>query len=156
MTRGLLLAFAVACLPRAEARAQAVEASTPTARPRTVEDVYAGSKLRDPFSPNQAGGGRAGGAARQFKLEDFSIHNLELKGILRDSAGSYAVLVDGGAGVGFILRDGKLFDYKNKRIPGVRGKVDYGRKTVVLMTPDNDVQTLRLGEKDGEEPERHE
>lgn len=156
MRKSLLLACAVACLPRAEARAQAVEASTPTARPRTIEDVYAGGKLRDPFMASQAGGGRAGGAAKKFSLEDFSIHSLELKGILRDSTGSYAVLVDGGMGVGFILRGGQLFDYKNKRIPGVRGKVDYGRKTVVLMTADNDVQTLRLGEKDGEEPERHE
>ncbi|MEK9145958.1 MAG: hypothetical protein AAB339_10140, partial [Elusimicrobiota bacterium] len=82
--------------------------------------------------------------------QEFSIHLLNLKGILKDRRGSYAILTDT-LGGSFLLKDGKLFDYKNKPLPGVTGAIQPKQKSVTLMTPDKDVQVLRIGEEEGPE-----
>lgn len=121
-------------------------ASTAPAQP-TVQDIYGGDAYRDPFMKLGAAGAQAVAApVAEFKVEDFSIHTLELKGIMRDRGGPIAVLVDTSTHASFTLRGGRLYGPKKKTIPGVTGTVRPDRKTVTLMTADKDVQTLRLGE----------
>ncbi len=135
---------------RAQMAPPAVDASTAPVRPRTIEDIYQGGRYRDPFIP-LTGASAMTTVSKEFVLEDFSIHELQLKGIMRDGAGAYALLIDQTTRAGFILRDGRLYDYKNKRIPGVTGRIDLPQKSVVLVTVDKDVQTLRLGEDEDED-----
>jgi Tfp pilus assembly protein PilP len=136
------------------AAAAGVQASTTPARAQTVDDLYGGAKFRDPFSPvsGSGGGGRMTAETQEFTLEDFSIQNLELRGIMKDRRGSFAVLLDIDSRTGFILRNGKLYDYKKKQIPGVKGQISLPQKSVTLTTEDKDTRTFRLGEeKEAEE-----
>jgi Tfp pilus assembly protein PilP len=137
----------------ASAQEDEVAESTEAVKPRTVEDIYQGAKYRDPFTKVSAkAGGVSAAAVAEWDPADFSIHELDLKGIMRDKTGSFAILTDRLAGVGFVLRGGKLYDFKNNRIEGVTGKINVAQKTVYLITAEKDVQTLRLGEEeeDGE------
>ncbi|MFH1724672.1 MAG: hypothetical protein ABII00_08620 [Elusimicrobiota bacterium] len=158
--RAIFLLLSVVLSPASPAAAEepSVKGSTEAARPVRVEDLYGGLKLRDPFRDlTKAGGGMVAiVAAKEFDPEEFSIHAVDLKGVMKDRSGTYAVLVDGETGMGFILREGKLFDYKNNRIPKVTGRINVPQKTVILMTPDKDVQTLRLGEEGAEDVEDEE
>lgn len=133
----------------AEKAGAQVEASTAAAKPRTVEDIYRGARYRDPFAEVSAVGGAAAAAAAavaEWDPADFSIHELDLKGIMKDKSGAFAILTDRVAGVGFVLRGAKLYDFKNQLVAGVTGKINAAQKTVYLITADKDVQTLRLGE----------
>ncbi|MFA6092446.1 MAG: hypothetical protein WCU88_07330 [Elusimicrobiota bacterium] len=137
----------------APAAVSAVAASTDAVKPMTVADLYNGSRYRDPFRAPDSGAGPGAGAAvaaasPQEEGAGFSIHSLNLKGILKESVGASAVLVDPRNGIGYLLKNGRLFDYKNHRIPGVTGVVQIRQKSVMLMTPDKDVQMLRLGEEE--------
>lgn len=124
-----------------------VDTSTAIAKLKTVEDIYPGARYRDPFTETSAkSGGISGSAVAEWDPEDFSIHELELKGIMRDKSGSFAVLKDRVVGMGFVLRQGRLYDLKNKPVPDVTGKINLAQKTVYLITSEKDVQTLRLGE----------
>lgn len=156
MMTSLLLVTHLLAVPACAQAPAAPAVSTAPVKALTPADLYDGAKFRDPFRVLNAGGG--GGAApaapAAYDPETFSIHGLDLKGILKDRSGDYAVLVEAGSGAGFVLRGGQLFDYKNKRVPGVTGIVQFRQKTVVLMTPDKDVQTLRLGEQAESEPAR--
>lgn len=134
-------AAAPATAPAAVPAPLAVAASTPTA---TISSIYTVEKLRDPFSK----GGGASAAAKLFTADDFNIHNLSLRGIMKDASSDYALLSDPEFGVSFILRKGKLYDSKNKLVPGVSGRIDVKRKTVDLATLDKDVQVFRLGEEE--------
>ncbi|TPW21033.1 MAG: hypothetical protein FD126_1095 [Elusimicrobia bacterium] len=121
-----------------------------------VDDVYGGTKLRDPFMKLSGGGVVAAAAVaappKEFDPEEFSIHQLELKGIMRDKAGMMALLSDMNTHFTFILRGGRLYDMRKKAVPGVTGVIQLVQKTVTLTTADKDVQTLRLGE-DADEAE---
>lgn len=134
--------------PAPAAAAQA--ASTEPVR-QGVSALYDGERYRDPFQPPKAASS-GGGAPIQdpSQPQEFSIHLLNLKGILKDRRGSYAILTDT-LGGSFILKEGKLFDYKNKPLPGVTGAIQPKQKSVTLMTPDKDVQVLRIGEEEGPE-----
>lgn len=121
-----------------------VQASTPTA---TISSIYTVEKLRDPFG-HGGGGGAGAAAAKLFSPDDFNIHNLSLRGIMKDASSDYALLSDPEFGVTFILRKGKLYDSKNKTVPGVTGRIDVKQKTVDLVTQDKDVQVFRLGEEE--------
>lgn len=134
-----------------------VAESTGGVRALGVDDVYGGAKLRDPFM--RLSGGGAGMAAvaiaappKEYDPEEFSIHQLELKGIMRDKAGLTALLSDMNTRFTFILRGGRLYDMRKKAVPGVTGVIQLAQKTVTLTTADKDVQTLRLGE-DADEAE---
>ena len=132
-----------------------VEVSTDGTRGISVDDIYGGSKLRDPFM--KLGGAGGAGApvaapAADVDPEEFSIHALELKGIMRDNGGMTAMLVDMNTHFGFMLRGGRLYDMRKKAVPGVTGVIQPAQKSVTLTTADKDVQTLRLGE-DADEAE---
>jgi hypothetical protein len=134
-----------------------VDGSSDTVRPKSIEDIYTGGKLRDPFVALGGAGGAPSSSVTDFDMADFSIHELELKGIMRDKNGAFAMLIDESTRTGFILRRGRVYTYKNERVPGVTGRINLAQKTVVLITVDKDVQTLRLGEdeeegEDDEEP----
>jgi len=144
----LLLAFFA--LLASAARAEGVETSTAPAR--TVEDIYGGAAFPDPFS---RGGGGAGGsttlAVEDFDLEELSIHNLELKGIMTDRKGSsFALFIDPHSKTGLILRNSRLFDYKKRQIPGIKGSINLIQKKVQLITEEKDVQVFYLGEEDAD------
>lgn len=132
-----------------------VAVSTDGARALGVDDIYGGAKLRDPFM-KLAGAGVAAAALaaplKDYDPEAFSIHQLELKGIMRDKSGLTALLVDIESRFPFILRGGRLYDMRKKPVKGVTGVVKPLQKTVTLTTADKDVQTLRLGE-DADEAE---
>ncbi|MBI3300027.1 MAG: hypothetical protein HYZ75_17820 [Elusimicrobia bacterium] len=147
----LCAASAAANPPAAPAAAPAVAAST---KSLSVEEIYGAARLRDPFMKLMGAGIVAPTKAiKEYDPEEFSIHTLELKGVLRDKSGPMALLIDPGTNMSFILRGGKLFDGKRKPVPGVTGSVKIGQKTVTLMTADKDVQTLRLGESASEAEE---
>lgn len=142
--------LALALTAPAPARAEEVKASTAAAKVPEVGDLYGAGKMRDPFRALVGASSRAGAVTAVVYPEEVGIHDLELRGLMRDKAGVIAVLVEPKSGAGYLLKSGKLYDYKNKRVPGITGVVQARQKTVVLMTPDKDVQTLRLGETEEE------
>lgn len=132
----------------------AVEASTAPAKPLTVDDIYGGTKFRDPFMKlGGAGVAVAPSTVKEYDPETFSIHALELKGLMRDKKGYTALLFDASTATSFVLKGGRVYDPKKKPIPGITGTIKMEQKTVTLMTADKDVQTLRLGETAGEAEE---
>lgn len=156
----LALAFTAAAgrARAADAVDQLVSESTGTPK-RTAADLYRGDRYRDPFAVLSPGRSAAVREAKEFSLETFSIHALKLKGIMREKAATYAILVDRDSGMGFLLRGNRLFTYKNEMIPGVSGRINAAQKSVTLVTAEKDVQTLRLGEEedgDGAEKEAKE
>ena len=110
----------------------------------TVDSIYTAARLRDPF----AHWGASRGPARPFSMEDFSIHKLSLRGIMRDPGSDFALFVDNEAGGGFLLRKGRLYDPKKKAVPGVAGTINFKNKVVTLTAPEGDVQVFRLGEEE--------
>lgn len=122
-----------------------VKASTPTP---TISSIYTAERLRDPFQPG--GTGASAAAEKSFTIDDFNVHNLVLRGTMKDGASDYALLSDREFGVAFILRNGKLYDSKRKAVQGVTGRIHLKEKTVELTGPDGDVQVLRLGEEEEE------
>jgi hypothetical protein len=150
MTASIALS-ALALAAGLRAAPAAVAVSTDTARPLTAADLYRGAQFRDPFLPPSAGSSQAAPAARPApsgEEVEFSIHELVLKGILQDSGGATAILVDNRLGTGYILKGGRLYDYKKKPVSGVSGEVRAAKKMVVLNTADKDRQELTLGEED--------
>lgn len=145
-------AAAPALPAQAQAPAAAAQAASTEPARQGISALYDGERYRDPFQPPKAAASPAASAQAQdpAQPQEFSIHLLNLKGILKDKRGSYAVLTDS-LGGSYILKDGKLFDYKNKPLPGVAGAIQPKQKSVTLMTPDKDVQVLHIGEE--EEPE---
>lgn len=144
---GVLLA-AILAWPTVAARAAepAVQASTAAAAVSTVtvSSIYTAERLRDPFA--RWGAGRGGG--KPFTLEDFSIHKLVLNGILKDAATEFAIFSDTESGYRFLLRKGRLYDPRNKVVPGIGGSINMKAKMATLTAPEGDVQVFRLGEEE--------
>ncbi|MCX5794299.1 MAG: hypothetical protein NTY77_02230 [Elusimicrobia bacterium] len=137
--------------PKAAVQPAAKAAASSAARPEvaassaaTVGGIYTVERLRDPF----ARWGASRGSARAFSLQDFSIHKLYLRGIMRDAGTDFALFVDNDAGTGFLLRQGRLYDPKQKPIPGVGGTVNLRRRMVTLTAPEGDAQAFQLGEEE--------
>ncbi len=130
----------------ASASVPGAEVKPSTAAPLTPSAIYTAERLRDPFSP--LGGGAGGYSGKPFAAEDFNIHNLSLRGIMKDSAADYALFSDNAFGVTFILRRGKLYDGKNKPVRGVSGRLRVKDRWAELETADHDVQIFRLGEEE--------
>ena len=116
-----------------------VHADLDAAPAADVGSIYTVDRQRDPFT--RWGGGH--GRARAFSPQDFSIHKLSLRGILRGSGTNFALFVDNDAGWGFLLRKGRLYDPKKKAVPGVAGVIK--GKTVTLIAPEGDVQVFQVG-----------
>lgn len=110
----------------------------------SVSTLYKGDKYRDPFLTPFAGGG--GAKRTSYDPASFSIHNLELKGILKDGAEAMAIFTDTESGASFLLKGGRLLDSEDKPVPGVTGEVKAAQQSAFLTTPDKDVQTFRVGE----------
>ena len=145
--QGLLLAAAVsarAAGPAPAPPAAAPEVKASTAAPTSVTQIYTADRLRDPFTKPAAASLKVVG--RAFTSADFNIHGLSLTAIMKDAGSDYALFSDNTFGVSFILRKGKLYDEKAKRVGGVAGSMDMKRKTVRLVASDGDVQIFRLGE----------
>lgn len=135
--------------PPAQGGAAAGAADAKAAEAPTVETYYTADKLRDPFlSAQTAGAVKPKPAVEQTaaESEEFSIHNLSLRALMKDVSADYAFFTDPGSKLNYMLRKGKLFDPKNKPVPGVVGSIEIKKKTVTLTTPDKDVQIFRLGE----------
>lgn len=140
--------FAQAPTPAPGPSAQAAPAaevknSTPTP---AVGTLYTGDKVRNPFLKSVSGGGGGGGC----KPEEFSIHLLNLRAMMKDPGADYAVLTDA-CGALFIFRKGRLLDAREKPIAGVTGWMNIAQKTLTLQTAEKDVQVFRLGEQLEEE-----
>ena len=136
---------AVGAPPAGAAAAPAVVRSTGTVAPQTI---YTAERVRDPFiAPTSVGGT----TTNPFTIEDFNIHNLALRGIMKDSGTDFALFTDAQFGITFILRRGKLYDPKNKPVPGVTGGLNLKQRTAHLMAADGDVQTFKLGQEEEKE-----
>src|SRR5688500_11457046 len=88
-----LLALALLA-PSFPARAQEVKASSAAVKPPEVGDLYRAGKMRDPFRALVGATARAGAPAAVVYPEEIGIHDLELRGLLKDKAGVIAVLVE--------------------------------------------------------------
>lgn len=137
-------------------------------RPPSPDDYYKAAKMRDPFMNPSAGGAlqaaavpaaaAAGTAEEKGAAEPadapveppFDIHNLDLKGVLNDSRGQMALLVDKTTRMSYVLKGGKVLGSKNEPVPNVSGKI-MGQAVRLITSPDHDVQELRLGEAEPEE-----
>ncbi|MBI4346847.1 MAG: hypothetical protein HY553_08325 [Elusimicrobia bacterium] len=122
----------------------------------TVEEIYLGASKRDPFL-SVAGTAAKAVAPKDGEValppgmmaeEDFSIHGLEVKGVMEDRTGGFAILIDPKFGASFVLRRGRLFDVRNKPVPGVTGSVKAKQKSVTLIGPDRDKRVLTMAEKE--------
>lgn len=122
----------------------AVAASTPT-----VSSVYTGDRFRDPFLTPSAGSSSSAPkpANPDEEKKGVDIHAMHLRGVLKDRDTDFA-LFSSDDGRTFILRAGRLYDEKNKPVPGVTGRILLKQKTVQLITADKDVQVFRLGEQE--------
>ena len=118
---------------------------------QTVSSIYTGDRVRDPFLPAAMGGAstrrivdtKTGGP------EVVDIHGMLLRGIMRDPKVDYALFTSEGGG-SYLLRDGRLYNERNKVVPGITGTIKLKQKTVELIAPDKDVQVFRLGEDEKE------
>lgn len=161
MTTTLALLLATAGPALAGPAPSPVAASTSTALPlgvstQTVSSIYTGDRARDPFMPAAMGAKSARRVTDENKPEGpevVDIHGMQLKGILKDTKIDFA-LFSAEAGGSYILRGGKLYNERNKQVPGITGNIKIKQKTVELITADKDVQVFRLGEdeKDKEKP----
>jgi hypothetical protein len=123
---------------------------------QTVASIYTGDRVRDPFLPSAMGASsprRVVDDSKNDGPEIVDIHGMTLRGIMRDAKIDYALFTseDGGT---YLLRGGRLYNERNKPVPGITGAIRLKQKTVELITPDKDVQVFRLGEdeKDKEKP----
>lgn len=130
--------------------APAVAASTKTAvSTQTVSNIYTGDRVRDPFLPAAMGASSARRPTAQDGQQEgpevVDIHGMTLKGIMKDANVDYA-LFSAETGGTYLLRGGKVYNDRNKPVPGLTGRIKLKQKTVELITPDKDVQVFRLGE----------
>lgn len=117
----------------------------------TVSSLYTGDRVRDPFQ-SAASGGPARVRDKNAPLV-VDIHGLQLRGVMQDAASSFALFKadDGGT---YVLRGGQLFDDSNKRVPGIRGRIQIKQKRAELVTEDKDVQVYTLGETGDEDKDK--
>lgn len=122
---------------------------------QTVATLYTGDRVRDPFLP-----AAMGVTARRVEEKSdgpvtADIHAMTLRGLLKDNVHDYALFSSDTGGT-YMLRAGKLYNDRNKPVPGISGRIKLKQKTVELITADKDVQVFRLGEdekdKDKEKP----
>ncbi|MDP3542088.1 MAG: hypothetical protein Q8T11_06410 [Elusimicrobiota bacterium] len=152
----LLLAAAGSAFAGTATSSAAVTASAAVGvTTQTVSTIYTGDRVRDPFLPAAMGGGsaRRRDDAKTEGPEVVDIHAMSLRGIMKDDKIDYALFTSE-TGSSYLLRGGRLYDERQKPVPGIRGAIKIKQKTVELITPDKDVQVFRLGEdeKDKETP----
>ena len=148
-----LAALSLRCAAAKAAGAAALaptEVKTSTGGP-SVFTIYTAQTLRDPFVKGGFSGSSGGAiSAKTYSAQDFNIHNLSMRGVMKDAGSDYALFSDNNFGVSFILRKAKLYDSRGKIVAGITGSLNIRKKTVNLSTRDGDVQTFRLGEENKE------
>ncbi|MDX6770448.1 MAG: hypothetical protein SF051_13010 [Elusimicrobiota bacterium] len=153
----ILALLAVLLAPAAHAAAPAVSTAAPaavSATTHTVASLYTGDRGRDPFLPASSGGR----APARVDLDapqgppTADIHALTLRGILKDRSADFAIFA-AESGETFMLRAGRLYNERNKPVPGITGRINLKQKRVELMTADKDVQTFVIGETNKEKDE---
>lgn len=157
ITATLVLLLANAGSAAAQTAPPAVAASTPTAASpaavstQTVATIYTGDRVRDPFLPAAMGAttARRRDDAQDDGPEVVDIHAMTLRGIMKDETIDYALFTSE-TGASYLLRGGRLYNERQKVVPGIRGVIKIKQKTVELITPDKDVQVFRLGEDEKE------
>lgn len=159
ITLALLLATAgpAFAAPAANVPVMAVAPSTAAAQTpigvstQTVSTIYTGDRVRDPFLPAAMGGSRSvrRDDAKAEGPEVVDIHGMTLRGIMKDPKIDYALFTAETGGT-YLLRGGRLYNERNKAVPGITGAIRLKQKTVELVTPDKDVQVFRLGEDEKE------
>jgi hypothetical protein len=124
----------------------------------TVSTLYTGDRVRDPFLPLSMGGGGPGRAAEKSAALGVDIQGLQLRGIMKDEKSDFALFsMDNGKTL--VLRDGHLYDERNKRVPGITGRIYLKKKMAKLVTADKDEKIYSFGEsgddkdKDQEQPQ---
>lgn len=146
------IAFFLASVPAAAQVPGTADASAVGVATQTVSTLYTGDRVRDPFLS------AAMGAAASVKIEApkteggievVDIHGMSLRGIMKDASHDYA-LFTADSGASYMLRGGKLYNDRNKPVPGIAGRIKLKQKTVELITTDKDVQVFRLGEDEKE------
>ena len=147
----IFLATVSAAAPASKTAAPQVAPSTATVSASlalgvstyTVATLYTGDHFRDPFLPQSMGvPSRARDKNAPFVLD---IHELELRGIMKDGKSDFAIFSTG-SGLTLILRGDHLYDDHNKRLPGVSGRIMLKQKRAQLITADKDVQIYSLGD----------
>ena len=135
--------------PAAVAKSTAAPAASPSSplalSTYTVSTLYTGDKVRDPFMPATVGGsGRPRDKNAPYVVD---IHALELRGIMKDAKSDFA-LFSTDTGSTLILRGRRLYDDRNKPVPGITGSINIKQKRAELITADKDRQPFQLGELD--------
>ena len=110
----------------------------------TVSTLYTGDHYRDPFVAASAGGPRKPRASARAPVSA-DIHELQLRGIMKDSVSDFALFTAEDGSV-FLLRGSRLYGAGNKRVPGITGRIRIKQKRAGLVTADKDVQIYNLGE----------
>ncbi|HAM39121.1 MAG: hypothetical protein A2474_07000 [Elusimicrobia bacterium RIFOXYC2_FULL_34_12] len=162
----LIISFAISgmlylgCGKKSKAQNQQ-EVTTPRPKPTIPEYVpplppkkyvYKGTAYRDPLLPG--GGGMAysalttsGDGAETFTSEKLA--TLQLKGIFKDKSTNAAIIGDTSGG-SYILKNGKIYNRRNKIVIGVSGVIS--KKSVTLICDDIKIELTM--KKTGEEKEK--
>lgn len=152
-----LLCAVLFALPASAGAPASAPAETGAVRPalgtstHTVSSLYTGDRVRDPFLAASMGGG-ARKTATEDGVEDkglVDIHSLILRGIMRDATLDFAVFSTD-TGSTYLLRGRRLYDERNKPVPGISGRIRAKQKSVELVNVDKDVQVFRLGESEAD------
>ncbi len=152
--KGILTVFLLSLLAGAaqaapvKKKSKDVRKSTVTA-PTSVLTVYTASKKRDPFIKTM--GGRRTVRTDDDGVDNFSIHNLSLRAVMKDQRMGFALFTDKETGLSYFFRQGKLYNERRKRVRGVMGTLNIRQKSVHLFTSDKDSEDFRLGQVDEEE-----
>lgn len=150
----VLIGSAASAAPAPAAPAPAVRASTAAAvaappmlglSTYTVSTLYTGDRVRDPFLAASMGGVSRVREKGAPVVAD--IHTMQLRGIMKDGQTDFA-LFSADDGTSLVLRGGRLYDDRNKPVPGISGRIHIKQKRAELMTADKDVQIYSLGEMD--------
>lgn len=116
----------------------------------TPKYTYKGGSYREPLIP---GGGSSSYSSSSMTGEggetmtNEKMATLQLKGIFRDEKTGNIAIVSESSGGSYILKNGKLYDRRNKLVKGVAGVI--GKKSATLFSNDTKIE-LKL-KKAGEE-----
>jgi len=102
--------------------------------------IYQGDRYRDPFIP-LAGSGIPVQILSSTGKSTFDPNSLTLKGIISTKTGRIAMLKQTN-GARYMIKDGKIFDNKNKSVKGFAGIVK--EKSIVIIDSEKKVTELKL------------
>ncbi|MDO8734176.1 MAG: hypothetical protein Q7K21_03340 [Elusimicrobiota bacterium] len=116
----------------------------------TPKYTYKGNAYRDPLIPRGGSSSYSSSSMTGEGSETMTnekMTTLQLKGIFRDEKTGNIAIVAESSGGSYILKNGKLYDRKNKLVKGVAGVI--GKNSATLFSNDTKIE-LKL-KKPGEE-----